>query len=327
VVRDGDGRLRVLEDNLRTPSGVAYGLSAREIVTESLSELGLPGKKGEAPCEIRQTLSRLLAGVLRPRPPNAGEDDATVLLSDGPGNSAWFEHRLLADLLDIPLVRTGDLRRCGERLQLREDGRGVAVVYRRTDQERARLLDGALTEVGDLLLAPVLNGTLHVVNGFGTGVADDKLVYPFVPAMIGFYLGEEPLIDSVPTFDLGEPAQRAQALERLDELVIKPRDGHGGRGVLVGRSASAGELRQARREIDRDPEGWIAQELIMLSTHPTVIKGQLQPRHVDLRPFVFYDGHTARTLPGGLTRVALREGSVIVNSSRQGGGKDTWVLA
>jgi uncharacterized circularly permuted ATP-grasp superfamily protein len=326
VVRDGQGCLRVLEDNLRTPSGMAYALAAREIVRESLAEQLGDFDRGAPPRPVHQELARMLRGVVARPPPQGTPDDATVLLSDGPVNSAWFEHRALAELTGVPLVGPEQLRRRGDRLELRADGRPVGVVYRRTDQERARLPDGSLTQVGELMLAPVLAGTLRIVNGFGTGVADDKMVYPHVEKMIGFYLGEEPLARSVQTFDLGEREEREQALERLNELVVKPRDGHGGAGVLVGPHASDSELRRAAQAIAEDPGRWIAQETVMLSTHPTVVNGRLAPRHVDLRPFVFFDGTRAEVLPGGLTRVAMREGSLIVNSSRQGGGKDTWVL-
>jgi uncharacterized circularly permuted ATP-grasp superfamily protein len=325
VVRDGHGCLRVLEDNLRTPSGMAYALAAREIVCDSLAEQ-LGDFDGAAPRPVRQELAEMLRGVLAHPPPQGTPDDATVLLSDGPVNSAWFEHRALAELTGVPLVGPEQLRRRGERLELRADGRPVGVVYRRTDQERARLPGGSLTQVGELMLNPVLAGTLRIVNGFGTGVADDKLVYPHVEKMIDFYLGEEPLARSVKTFDLGEREEREQALERLNELVVKPRDGHGGAGVLIGPHASDAELRRAAQAIAEEPGRWIAQETVTLSTHPTVVNGRLEPRHVDLRPFVFFDGTHAEVLPGGLTRVAMREGSLIVNSSRQGGGKDTWVL-
>jgi carboxylate-amine ligase len=180
--------------------------------------------------------------------------------------------------------------------------------------------------MGELLLGPLRAGTLSVVNGFGTGVADDKRVYPYVDGLIRFYLGEEPILPSIVTYDLADPAALADALERLGELVVKPRDGHGGRGVLIGPSASAEELREAAAAVREDPEAWTAQELVQLSTHPTVVDGRLVPRHVDLRPFLFYDGRRTAALPGGLTRVALEEGSLVVNSSRRGGGKDTWVL-
>ncbi|HLH15016.1 MAG TPA: circularly permuted type 2 ATP-grasp protein, partial [Solirubrobacteraceae bacterium] len=329
VVRDPDGHLRVLEDNVRTPSGLAYALAARELVGAELGLAAADGADGAdgAPLEIEARLRELLQRVLARRPPHDDGDGVTVLLTDGERNSAFYEHRVLASLLGLALVGVADLRRRAGRLWLRADGRPVSVVYRRTDEERLREPGGRLTPFGELALEPLREGTLRVVNGFGTGVADDKLVYGCVERMIEFYLGEQPAIGSVATFDLGVREQREQALERLEELVLKPRDGHGGTGVLIGPRASRRELARARETLAREPERWLAQETVVLSTHPTLIDGELVPRHVDLRPFVFYDGREASVLAGGLTRVALREGSLIVNSSRSGGGKDTWVLA
>jgi uncharacterized circularly permuted ATP-grasp superfamily protein len=322
IVRDGDGRLRVLEDNLRTPSGIAYALAARTLTDRWLPTAAARG--GDLAHETR----RLFAHVLAAPPPQSdpGEEGARVLLCDGPSNSAWYEQVRLAELLELPLVRCEDLRRRGERLELAAGGQPVHVVYRRTDEDRARYPDGSMTRVGELLLEPLRAGRVRLVNRFGTGIADDKLIYPHVEAMIGFYLQEQPLLHSVRTFDLGDPEAREQALARIGELVVKPRDGHGGAGVLIGPHASPRELRAAEAQILAEPQRWLAQELIELSTHPTVVDGRLQPRHVDLRPFAFYDGERVQLLPGGLTRVALREGSLVVNSSRQGGGKDTRVL-
>jgi uncharacterized circularly permuted ATP-grasp superfamily protein len=319
VVRDAEGRFRVLEDNVRTPSGMAYLLAARRAV-----KTHLPSDEPRLP--IRAALAHLLGGVLAAARPRPESDAAVVVLSDGPGSSAYFEHRVLADLAGVPLVCPSDMRRAGGRLLLRDGGRPVQVVYRRTDEDRLRERDGQLTGMGELLLEPLRTGTVVVVNGFGTGVADDKRIYPYVDDMVRFYLDEEPLLPSVPTYDLAEPGDRDEALERLGELVIKPRDGHGGRGVLIGPAASADELREAADAVRADPDAWVAQDTVRLSTHPTVVDGRLVPRHVDLRPFAFFDGASTRALPGGLTRVALTEGSMIVNSSRQGGGKDTWVL-
>jgi carboxylate-amine ligase len=218
------------------------------------------------------------------------------------------------------------LRVRGSRLELADGGRAVHVVYRRTDEERIREDSGALSGLGELLLEPLRAGNVRLVNCFGTGVADDKLIYPYVEAMIGFYLGESPLLGSVRTYDLGCREPREEVLERLGELVVKPRDGHGGAGVLIGPHASRGELDRAVRAISAEPQRWLAQDVVELSTHPTVIEERLEPRHVDLRPFVFTDGGRIEAVPGGLTRVAFTRGSMVVNSSRQGGGKDTRVL-
>lgn len=319
VVRDAAGAFHVLEDNVRTPSGMAYLLATRRA-----SKAHLPFEEPRRP--VRAALANLLGWVLAAARPLPDSDAAIVVLTDGPSNSAFFEHQVLADLAGVPLVQPGDVVVRDGQLVFRDSGRAIQVAYRRTDEDRLRAPDGQLTVMGELLLEPLRSGSLTMINGFGTGVADDKRVYPYVDAMIGFYLDEEPILPSITTYDLAEPAARDAALERLDELVLKPRDGHGGRGVLIGPHAAADELREAVATVQADPEGWIAQDIVRLSTHPTVVDGRLQPRHVDLRPFLFYDGTRTRALPGGLTRVALEEGSMIVNSSRNGGGKDTWVL-
>lgn len=248
VVRDGDGRFRVLEDNVRTPSGLAYALAARRAVGAHV-EADVPRRNLEP--ELIARISRVLEAA-RAAPDG---DGAVVVLSDGPSNSAWFEHLQLASLAGVPLVTPADLRREGDRLRMRDGGRPVQAVYRRTDSDRLRHDDGSPTDLGELLLAPLRAGMLGMVNRFGTGVADDKLVYPYVDAFVRFYLGEEPLVESVPTFDLAEQGPRDEALDRIGELVVKPRDGHGGAGVLIGPHASADELRDAAAAIRADPEG------------------------------------------------------------------------
>jgi uncharacterized circularly permuted ATP-grasp superfamily protein len=303
VVRDETGVLRVLEDNLRTPSGLAFMKAARDSVSAAFPDLP----------------ARPLDGAL-PRLPG----ESAVLLSDGPSNSAWYEHERLAARLGIPLVTLADLGVV--RGRLRANGRPVDTVYRRTDEDRLSDEHGRLTEVGAALYEPLRAGTLTCVNGFGTGVADDKLVHAYVGGMVRFYLGEEPLLPSVHTYDLADPACLQEVLDRLDELVVKPRTGHGGAGVVVGPHAKVADLRDLSHAIRRDPHDYIAQDTIMLSSHPTVIDGRLEPRHVDLRPFVFVGPDSAAVAPGGLTRVALDRGALVVNSSQRGGGKDTWVL-
>lgn len=314
LVRTSAGELRVLEDNVRTPSGLAYALAVHEVVAKTLD---VADRAADAEAHVRRRLGDVLA---------VGPPGARVLLSDGPANSAWYEHRRLARLAGVPLVGLGDLRRRGDQLQLRATGEAVGVVYRRTDEDRLRGVDGRLTALGELLLAPTRAGRVLLVNGFGTGVADDKRVCPHVEEMVRFYLGEEPALRSVATFDLLDDEDRSEVLERLAELVIKPRDGHGGRDVLIGPRASARQLVRAREEIVRAPGNWVAQEVVLLSTAPTIVDGDVVPRHVDLRAFVLFDGARATAVPGGLTRVAFHEGSLVVNSSRDGGAKDTWVL-
>jgi uncharacterized circularly permuted ATP-grasp superfamily protein len=316
LVRGADGRFVVLEDNVRTPSGIAYAMAASDAVADVIP---LPRRRAHVHAQLRSAMR----GALEAARPDA--DGELVLLTDGQENSAWYEHQRLARLADLELVRPHDLRRRGDRLEL-ADGRPVRSVYRRTDEDRLRDETGALTDVGALLLEPLLAGTIGLVNWFGTGIADDKHVYAYVDDLVRFHLGEEPLVPSVPTFDLSDDRTREACLDRLDELVVKPRGGHGGDGVLVGPTASRAELARAAEAIRRDPDDWIAQETVSLSTHPTVVDGRLAPRHVDLRPFVFFDGERAVVPPGGLTRVALEQGSMVVNSSRKGGGKSTWVV-
>ena len=321
LVRDEHGELLVLEDNCRTPSGMAYALAARDAVREVTGDgIAIRDFRGE----LRETLLAALAAAMPAGAPAGAE---TVVLSDGPGNTAWYEHQVLAGLAGVDLLVTGDIRLDGDVLRRQDTGAPIGVAYRRTDIDRLRTDDGAPTSLGELLLAPLQAGTLALLNAFGTGVADDKRVHAHVDDLTRYYLGEEPLIRSVPTLDLAEPAALEEALDRAGELVLKPRDGHGGHGVVIGPAATATELDALRAEVRSAPDGWIAQDVVALSTHPTVVDGALAPRHVDLRPFALAVGAREwRVLPGGLTRVALAEGEMVVNSSRGGGGKDTWVL-
>jgi len=233
----------------------------------------------------------------------------------GPENSAWWEHRWLAELLDIPLVTPADLRT-----------ESFDVIYRRTDEGRVRNENGELTWLAEALLEPVRDGRLGLVNSFGTGVGDDKLAHAYAEEMIRFYLGEEPLIRSVPTYDPGDDAVREEVLDRIDELVVKPRFGHGGRGVVVCAHASPEDRQSAAQMVRENPRSVVVQETITLSTHPTIVDGRLEPRHIDLRAFVYCGRGGERVLPGGLSRMALDEGALVVNSSQNGGAKDTWVL-
>ena len=323
LVRGADGRLRVLEDNLRTPSGIAYALATRRAVNAHLP-LAPPAARVDP-----EGIYELLGEALRGSAPGGVDDPTVVLLSDGPSNSAWYEHRLLAERLGIPLVQPEDLSVRGERVRVRtEDGQhDVHVVYRRTDEDRLRDSAGRPTWVAEKMLGPLRAGKVSVVNPFGSGVADDKLVHAYVEAMIRFYCGEEPMIESVRTYDLGDPDVLAETLDRLDELVVKPRGGYGGEGVVVCPHANAEDRAAIRREVEADPDGFIAQELVEISTHPTVCDDRLEPRHVDLRPFAIGSGGSAVTAPVALTRVAFDRGSLVVNSSQNGGGKDTWLMA
>jgi uncharacterized circularly permuted ATP-grasp superfamily protein len=321
LVRGADGELMVLEDNCRTPSGLAYALAARDAVAP-LYATAPPIRDFRA--ELQAALRDALAAA---RPDGAPEQAETVLLSDGPANTAWWEHCTLAELAGVEVLLTSDLALDGDVLVRGDTGAPIAVAYRRTDIDRLRDDDGRPTSLGELLIRPLQAGTLSILNWFGTGVADDKRVHAHVDALTRYYLGEEPLIRSVPTLDLADPAALEEALDRAGELVLKPRDGHGGHGVVIGPAASNAELEALRAAVRAAPAGWIAQEVVALSTHPTAIDGELVPRHVDLRPFVIATGRRSWTvLPGGLTRVALTAGEMVVNSSRGGGGKDTWVL-
>ncbi|MEA2282615.1 MAG: hypothetical protein QOK21_3222 [Solirubrobacteraceae bacterium] len=309
LVRDPEGRFLVLEDNAMTPSGMAYAAAARGAVAAHVDGSPVP----------LDGLPELLAGTLENARPGGTGAGLAVLLTDGPRNSAHWEHAWLARTLGIPLVTPSSLTCAGDGLTLH--GEPIAVIYRRTDADR---LD---TRVGELLAPAVRSGTVGVINGFGTGVADDKLAHAYVETMVEYYLGERPLLPSVPTLDLGVPEVLEQALDTLDELVIKPRDGHGGHGVVICAQAGPHELDALRRSLRAAPGDHIAQPLVALSTHATVVDGRLEERHVDLRPFVFLHSPTdARVLPGGLTRVALEAGAMVVNSTRNGGAKDTWVL-
>jgi uncharacterized circularly permuted ATP-grasp superfamily protein len=253
-----------------------------------------------------------------------------VVLSDGPGNSAYHEHARAARRLDVPLVTPAELERRDGRLVHRDEhGRAepVDVVYRRSDHDRLRDDDGALTPLAELLLEPWLAGTLGIVNPYGTGVADDKAVHAHVEDMVRFYLGEEPLLASVHTLDLADEGALDEALERIDELVVKPRFGHGGHGIVVCAHAEPEDVRRIAGELRANPTAFVVQPTVALSRHPTVVDGGLAPRHVDLRPFVFSSHTRIAVPPGGLTRVAFGEGALVVNSSQQGGGKDTRVVA
>jgi uncharacterized circularly permuted ATP-grasp superfamily protein len=323
LVRDPEGRFLVLEDNLRTPSGIAYLVAARAALAATLPA-GLP-----RPRPVDPVIYELLGATLRAAaPPGAGPDPVVVLVSDGPGNVAYYEHSCIARALGIELATPDQLHADGGRLCVSADGedpRPVDVVYRRTDEDRVRDEHGQLTTIGELLVAPWLAGQIGLVNAFGNGVADDKLVHSHVEDFVRFYLEEEPLIASVPTRALDTPEAGRDAIERLPELVIKPRHGHGGTGVTIGSHADESQLATAREELERHPERYIAQPIVPLSRHPTVVDGRLQPRHLDLRPFAFFADDVALA-PGGLSRVAFDADEMVVNSSRNGGGKDTWIL-
>ena len=319
VVRAPGGEFQVLEDNMRTPSGFAYAISARAAVTAALPH-GLP-----APRPIEPALWDQLGAVMRAAAPAGVSDPRIVVLTDGPDNVAYDEHAMAAEALGAVLATPeelvagdGGLHVAGATGALE----AVDVVYRRTNEDRVRDHDGAMTAVARLLLQPWLTGQIGLVNAFGNGLADDKLIHGHVEDFVRFYLGEEPLIRSVPTMSIGD---RPDVIDHLETHVVKPRHGHGGIGVVIGPHADAEDLKRLAHELRQDPTAYIAQPTITLSVHPTVISGRLEPRHVDLRPFSFA-ADDITLMPGGLSRVAFDEGSIVVNSSQSGGGKDTWVM-
>lgn len=321
LVRGADGEFRVLEDNLRMPSGACYAIAVREVVEPALGASLRPREQGPYAEQLRR--------ALRAAAPPGRQEPVLAVVSDGPENGAWYEHERFAREMELPIVTPDQLEVSRGRLfAQRSRGREqIDVIYRRQDADTLCAPGGGLTALGELLLPALRSGRLRCANAFGTGLADDKLAHAYVEKMIGFYLGEEPRLRSVPSYDLSDPEQRETAMERLDELVIKPRDGFGGHGVTIMPRASEAERQRAVGLLRRRPDRFIAQETVALSSHPTVVGGGLQPRHVDLRPFAISSGDGQAAMTGGLTRFARGAGEMIVNSSQGGGVKDTWVLA
>ncbi len=325
LVRDGEGVYRVLEDNVRNPSGISYVIENRAAMTKVL-----PIAFGRHRIRPVDHYGTSLLAALRNVAPPASSEPTVAVLTPGIYNSAYFEHVFLAAQMGVELVEGRDLVVEDHVVAMRTT-RGlerVDVIYRRVDDDFLDPVvfrrDSTLGVPG--LMAAARAGNITVVNAIGNGVADDKAVYAFVPDLIRYYLNEEPVLPNVPTHLLWDDDQRAECLDRLDELVVKPVAGSGGYGMLIGPSASDGEIAAFREQIEADPRAYIAQEVVSLSRHPTLAGDKLAGRHVDLRPFVL-SGETIDVIPGGLTRVALREGSLVVNSSQGGGSKDTWVLA
>jgi uncharacterized circularly permuted ATP-grasp superfamily protein len=324
VVRDGDGRFCVLEDNLRVPSGVSYMLENRKMMARLFPELF-----AQHPVQPVEHYPDVLLENLKSVAPAGVTDPTVVLLTPGAYNSAYFEHAFLAQQMGVELVEGQDLFVRDDVLYMRTT-RGperVDVIYRRIDDDFLDPLafrpDSALGVPG--LLTAYRAGRVTIANAIGTGIADDKSIYPYVPDMVRFYLGEEPLLANVPTWVLRRPDDLAYVLAHLPELVVKEVHGAGGYGMLIGPAASRAEIEDFRRRIVAHPERYIAQPTLALSTSPTFVESGLAPRHIDLRPFVL-SGKDITVVPGGLTRVALRAGSLVVNSSQGGGTKDTWVL-
>ena len=320
LVRNEYGGWRVLEDNVRNPSGVAYAIAIRELMDAVLPDLPRPEHLADPATALEQLRRTVLAGA---KPGTRG-----ALLSSGTGSGAWFEHRRLADGAGLLLATAEDLDvRRGSVVQA-STGDRIGSVYLRIDVELPDLVTADGRAIGAELMDVAAAGSLKLVNAPGNGVADDKAMYRSVPELIGYYLDERPLLESVPTYRLKDETERRAVLERVGELVTKPVDGYGGQGVLIGPAADAATVAERRREIAEQPANWVAQEVVSLSSVPSFEDGLLQPRHVDLRAFVYSTGHRKRDYhlaDLALTRVAP-EGSLVVNSSRGGGAKDTWIV-
>jgi uncharacterized circularly permuted ATP-grasp superfamily protein len=323
LIRDADGELLVLEDNLRMPSGATYAIAVREAVGPELAP--------EDAARLRRPDGYVakLGEAIRTAAPAGRTEPLAAILSDGPESGAYYEHERLGRELSLPVVTPSQLSQARGRLhaQIGRERIQLDVIYRRLDEDRLTDAGGSLTPLGELLAPALRSGRLRCVNAIGTGLADDKLAHAYVEEMIRFYLGEEPLLRSVPSYDLSDEAARAEVMGRLDELVIKPRDGFGGHGVTIMPRLTEGERRKTIGLVRRRPERFVAQEMVPLSTHPTVVGGGIAPRHVDLRPYVLSPAAgAASVMQGGLTRYAKAADEMVVNSSQGGGSKDTWVL-
>ncbi len=326
IVRTGPEDFFVLEDNCRTPSGVSYMLENREIMMRMFPDL-FRGNRIEPVDRYPEMLRRTLASVA---PQKCSREPTIVLLTPGPFNSAYYEHSFLADLMGIELVEGQDLFVEGEFVWMRttEGPKRVDVIYRRIDDA---FIDPLCFRPDSTLGVPGLmdvyrSGGVSICSAPGAGVADDKAVYTFVPEMVRFYLGEEPILQNVPTWQCGKRDDLGYVLDNLGDLVVKEVHGSGGYGMLVGPKATKAEVEHFRAKVTSDPGNYIAQPTLALSTTPTFVAEGVAPRHVDLRPYCLV-GERIELVPGALTRVALTEGSLVVNSSQGGGVKDTWVLA
>jgi uncharacterized circularly permuted ATP-grasp superfamily protein len=326
IIRIDADTFYVLEDNARTPSGVSYMLENREIMLRLFPELF--ARHHIAPVENYP--DELLATLKSVAPASSSSDPNVVLLTPGAFNSAYYEHSFLADKLGVELVEGRDLLVKGEVVYMRttEGLKRVDVIYRRIDDD---FLDPLAFRPDSVLGVPGLMsayqaGNVTLANAVGTGIADDKAVYSYMPEITKFYLGEEPILKNVPTWRCREPDHLSYVLENLEQLVVKEVHGSGGYGMMIGPKADRATVGAFRAKLKSDPKNFIAQPTLALSTCPTCVEEGVAPRHVDLRPFVLTGRDRVRIVPGGLTRVALKKGSLVVNSSQGGGTKDTWVL-
>jgi uncharacterized circularly permuted ATP-grasp superfamily protein len=326
LIRDYDGTFYVLEDNLRTPSGVSYMIENREITKRIFPDL-IPQNHVRPVTHYPTILYKNLMALS----PRKVASPNIVLLTPGIYNSAYFEHTTLARLMGVELVEGRDLVVENHKVYMKTTAglQQVDVIYRRVDDH---YLDPLVFDPSSVLgvsgiLSAYRKGNVAIVNSIGNGVADDKAIYAYVPDMIRYYLNEEPILRNVPTYQLGKPDEREYVLSSINTMVVKKTNESGGYGMLMGHAASEQEIDEYKKQILRDPRQFIAQPTISLSASPCYIDGKVQPRRVDLRPFALYGPDGIEIVPGGLTRVALREGSLVVNSSQGGGSKDTWVLS
>lgn len=324
LIRNPEGNFVVLEDNLRVPSGVSYMLTSRRVMKQIFPRLFQK-------CRVRpiEQYSQALLSTLRSLAPEGRSEPTVVLLTPGAYNSAYFEHAYLARQMGIELVEGRDLLVHDNIVYMRTTFglQRVDVIYRRIDDD---YLDPLVFEAKSALGAVGLfnayrAGNVAFANALGTGVADDKAIYAYVPKIIRYYLDQDPILENVETFLMSDPGQRDHVLQRMDQYVVKAVGESGGYGMLIGPHSSEAQREEFKRRIIADPRNYIAQPTINLSTAPCFVDGTIEPRHVDLRPYVLYD-EKITIVPGGLTRVALRKGSLVVNSSQGGGSKDTWVL-
>lgn len=325
LIRGEDGNFYVLEDNLRTPSGVSYMLENREVTKRIFPDILVANhvrRVSNYPLILHDILLNMASTHI--------SNPTVALLTPGIYNSAYYEHAFLARQMGISLVEGRDLVVDNHKVYMKTTNglKPVHVIYRRVDDEFLDPLtyrpDSALGVSG--LMSAYRKGNVAIVNALGNGVADDKAVYAYVPAMIKYYLNEEPILSNIPTYELVNKEAREHVFENIQNMVVKRTNQSGGYGMVMGNSVTEEEWSKARKEIEKDPRSFIAQPIIKLSTVPCFIDGAFQPRHVDLRPYALYGPRGVQIVPGGLTRVALREGSLVVNSSQGGGSKDTWVV-
>ena len=323
IIRDNKGDFYVLEDNLRTPSGVCYMLENRQISRRLYPSI-MPKKKIKDVSNYPQILYRQLASLSNKKYPTI------VLLTPGLYNSAYYEHSTLARLMGVELVEGRDLLMDNNKVFMKTSKglEKVDIIYRRVDDDFLDPLN--FNSVSILGVAGIMdsyrNGNVIIINAPGAGIADDKAVYTYVPEMISYYLNEKPILKNIKTYKLSNKDEKEYVIKNIEKLVVKRTDGSGGYGMLIGRDASEDEIERYIKKMNREPDMYIAQPTLNLSTSPCLIKNKLRPRCVDLRPFAIYGSNGIKVCPGGLTRIALKEGSLVVNSSQGGGSKDTWII-